>query len=129
MNYERTKSRISTLAALVGVGVAVPQAIGASLPGEFPRAPRREGAIAPRRRRPFCPWLVVIALVVPLVACSTECERAAAKVCKAAQAADFATCIKRATAKACKAAEAAAFDFGTFDTCVANEVIRCRGGR
>ncbi len=56
------------------------------------------------------PWLVVLALVVPLGACSTECERAAAKVCKAAQAADFATCIKRATAKACKAVEAAAYD-------------------
>ncbi len=71
--------------------------------------------------------LVVLALVVPLVACSTECERTAAEVCKAAQAADFATCIKRATAEVCKA-EAAAFDFDTFDTCVRNEVIRCRGG-
>ncbi len=77
---------------------------------------------------PLWSWLVVIALVVPLGVCSTECERAAAKVCKAAQAADFATCIKRATAEACKA-EAAAFDFDTFDTCVRNEVSRCRGGR
>ncbi len=53
--------------------------------------------------------LVVLALVVPLVACSTECERSAAKVCKAAQ-------------------EVAGFDFDTFDTCVRNEVSRCRGG-
>ncbi len=56
------------------------------------------------------PWRVVLALVVPLAGCSTECERAAEKVCKAAQAAAFDTCIKRATAKACKAVEAAADD-------------------
>ena len=66
--------------------------------------------MGPHRVGPLWPWLVVLALVVPLGACSTECERAAAKVCKAAQAADFATCIKRATAKACKAVEAAAYD-------------------
>ena len=70
--------------------------------------------------------VVVLALVVSLGACSTECEREAAKVCKAAQQAIFDTCVKRATAKACKAEEAAAF--GTFDTCVRNEVSRCRGG-
>ncbi len=83
------------------------------------------------RRRGECavgPWLVVLALVLPLWACSTECEREAAKVCKAAQQATFDTCVKQATAKACKAEEAAAFDFGTFDTCVGNEVSRCRGG-
>ncbi len=84
------------------------------------------------RRHEECavgPWLVALALVVPLAGCSTECEREAAKTCKAGQAAIFVTCVKRATAKACIAAEAAAFDFGTFDTCVRNEVSRCRGGR
>ena len=66
------------------------------------------------------PWLVVLALVVPLWACSTECERAAEKACRATQAANFDICIKRATAKVCKA---------NFDSCVRHEVIRCRGGR
>ena len=77
------------------------------------------------RRHEECavgPWLVALALVVPLVACSTECERAAEKVCKAAQAVAFDTCIKRATAKACKAAASAAFD-----TCIGYEVIHGRG--
>ena len=65
------------------------------------------------RRRGECavgPWLVLLALVVPLVACSSECERAAAKTCKAAQ-------------------DVADFDFDTFDACVRNEVSRCRGRR
>ncbi len=88
------------------------------------------------------------ALVVPLVACSTECARVAEKACEATQAADFDICIKRATEKACKAEEAANFDIcvklgprratekackaeeaANFNICVRHEVSRCRGGR
>ncbi len=45
-------------------------------------------------------WLVVLALVVPLAGCSTECENRAEKACKA-------------------------FQGGTYDACVENRVILC----
>ncbi len=60
------------------------------------------------RRREECavgPWLVVLALVVPLGACSAECERAAEKVCNV---------ISAGTPR--------------YDACIENRVIRCKKG-
>ncbi len=98
---------------IIGVGTVAAVLAAVFAMSNWNRTRRRE-------ERAVGPWLVVLALAVPLGACSTECERAAAKVCRATQAANFDTCIKRATAKVCKA---------NFDSCVRNEVIRCRGGR